>query len=77
MIIIPPGSYDFARRQYRAERLREGARAAADGLVLGSGSPTARIRCVMHFSNSLGGTDRKGAAYCATCQRCLERHEVR
>ncbi len=29
--------------------------------------------CVMHFSNSLTDTDRKGARYCARCRALLER----
>lgn len=28
--------------------------------------------CVMHFSNSLSDTDRKGAFFCSRCQRLLE-----
>lgn len=32
----------------------------------------ANPRCVMHFSNSLADTDRKGDAYCRRCARRLE-----
>lgn len=30
-------------------------------------------RCVMHFSNSLGDTDRKASWYCENCQRRFEK----
>lgn len=29
--------------------------------------------CVMHFSNSLGDTDRKSASFCSRCEKLLEK----
>jgi archaemetzincin len=33
----------------------------------------ANPRCVMHFSNSLGDTDRKGTDWCKQCEKKLQR----
>ncbi len=42
------------------------------GHVVGLDHCSAR-RCVMHFSNSLGDTDRKKAWYCDNCDRRFEK----
>lgn len=33
------------------------------------------VRCVMHFSNSLPDTDRKGAAFCPACKAALAKED--
>lgn len=34
------------------------------------------LKCVMHFSNSLAGTDKKGAVFCPKCQHRLQEMET-
>ena len=36
----------------------------------------ANARCVMHFSNSLEDTDRKGDRWCPGCEKKLEQREI-
>lgn len=36
-------------------------------------SHCAKPRCVMHFSNSIGDTDRKGSEWCELCEQELQR----
>jgi archaemetzincin len=56
-------------RLLRARLLKEAVHELGHTLGL---SHCADPRCVMHFSNSLADTDRKGDAYCGRCSARLE-----
>lgn len=55
---------------YRRRALKEAVHELGHTYYL---SHCPEVRCVMHFSNSLAGTDQKGAGFCPKCQQRLTR----
>ena len=60
--------YSADRRRFEARVLKEAVHELGHTLGL---AHCPHPKCVMHFSNTVADTDRKGTDYCAACQARL------
>ena len=60
--------FDADEERFRGRALKEAMHELGHTFGLGH---CADPGCVMWFSNTLGETDRKGAAYCPRCEKTL------